>query len=428
MHHRILAAHLHNGRLHIIGVGIFGRQHALTAKYLPARIASLLQHGLHLLKAVAVNQRAHQIALQGVADGHRLIGLFQFFQHFGLHRFVRNQAAQAGATLPGSAHGGKQNTAHGQIQIGTGRQNHGVVAAQFQNTFAKALGHFGRHDFAHASAAGGADQWHTRIAHQLVANGRIAHQYLRQMRRCVGTELLHRLLKQRLAGQCGERGFFRRLPNHRIAAHQRQRGIPRPHRHRKIKRRNHPHHAQRMPAFAHMVAGTLRSDGEAVELARQAHGKIANINHFLHFAQAFLGNFARFPRHQLTQCLLVFAQNIAQQAHQLATARRRHIAPLRKRLLRLRYLHIHIGRAVLRHFAQQAAVNRRMHRQGAVLVLRGRYAHLAHQCLNHLFTPACKKPCYSQASRRCMAKIVRRAAGLLQTNKTKWVIPFFLAG
>ena len=46
------------------------------------------------------------------------------------------------------------------------------------------------------------------------------------------TQCLHRKRRQRC--------LLRRLPHHRVAAHQRQCRIPRPHRNRKIERRDHP--------------------------------------------------------------------------------------------------------------------------------------------------------------------------------------------
>ena len=47
----------------------------------------------------------------------------------------------------------------------------------------------------------------------------------------------------------GERRFFGRLPDHRVAAYQRQGGIPCPNRYRKIEGADHAHHTQRVPAL-----------------------------------------------------------------------------------------------------------------------------------------------------------------------------------
>jgi hypothetical protein len=43
-----------------------------------------------------------------------------------------------------------------------------------------------------------------------------------------------------------------------------------------------------MPLLHHAVRGTLTSNGQAIELARETDGEIADINHLLHFAAAFI--------------------------------------------------------------------------------------------------------------------------------------------
>ena len=118
---------------------------------------------------------------------------------------------------------------------------------------------------------------------------------------------------------------------HGIAADQRQRRVPRPHRDREVEGRDDADHAQRVPGLHHAVAGALGGDGQAVELARQADGEVADVDHLLHFAQAFAGDLAGLDRHQPAQRRLVRAQLLAEQPHQFAAARRRHRAPGRER-------------------------------------------------------------------------------------------------
>ena len=81
-----------------------------------------------------------------------------------------------------------------------------------------------------------------------------------------------------------------------------------------------------------MVAGTLGCDGKTVQLAREAHREVADIDHFLDFAEAFLGDLARLPGHQFAEFGLVPTQFLAEQPHQFTTARRRHLAPGAERL------------------------------------------------------------------------------------------------
>ena len=136
-----------------------------------------------------------------------------------------------------------------------------------------------------------------------------------------------RALDNRMGGQGGQQGLFRRLPDDGIAADQRQRRIPRPDRDRKVEGRNDAANAQRVPGFHHPVVGALGGNRQAEQLARQTDRIIANIDHFLHFAKAFGGDLSGFERHQTAQIGLGGAQFFAQQAHEFATARRGHLAP-----------------------------------------------------------------------------------------------------
>ena len=67
--------------------------------------------------------------------------------------------------------------------------------------------------------------------------------------------------------------------------------------------------------------GALGGDGEAVELARQADGEVADVDHLLHFAEAFGDDLAGLERDQPAEIVLGGAQLLAEQAHELAAAR-----------------------------------------------------------------------------------------------------------
>ena len=57
-----------------------------------------------------------------------------------------------------------------------------------------------------------------------------------------------------------QRRLLGRLPHHGVAAHQRERGVPRPHGDRKVERGNDPAYTIRMPRFEHAMVRTLRRD------------------------------------------------------------------------------------------------------------------------------------------------------------------------
>jgi hypothetical protein len=75
------------------------------------------------------------------------------------------------------------------------------------------------------------------------------------------------------------------------------------------------------------MARPLGGDGEAVELARQPDREVADVDHLLHLAKTLLQDLAGFQADQRAELGLPPAQRLAEQAHQLAAARRRHAAP-----------------------------------------------------------------------------------------------------
>ena len=71
----------------------------------------------------------------------------------------------------------------------------------------------------------------------------------------------------------------------------------------------------------------LGGDGQPVELARQADGEVANVDHLLDLAQPLLEDLARLEADQPPERLLLLAKHLAEQPHELAAARRRDDAP-----------------------------------------------------------------------------------------------------
>jgi hypothetical protein len=100
-------------------------------------------------------------------------------------------------------------------------------------------------------------------------------------------EARDRAIEDGLAGKRGQRRLFRRLPDDGIAADQCERRIPRPDGDREVEGGDDADDAERMPGFHHPVAGAFGGDGQTVELAREADGEIADVDHFLDFAEAF---------------------------------------------------------------------------------------------------------------------------------------------
>ncbi|MNQ59921.1 hypothetical protein D3C85_741840 [compost metagenome] len=292
-----------------------------------------------------------------MADTHLGVSRLEAGDNLFLDRLVGDQATQGGATLAGGADRTEQDGSHRHVQVSAWAEDHRVVAPQLQNAAGESRSNFRRHFTSHAGAAGGADQGHTRVVHQRFAGITATDNHLAQVRRGI-TEVFHYALEQCLAGQRGERGLLRRLPDHRVAADQRQGGIPGPDRDREVEGTDHPHHPQWMPGLAHVVARTFGGDGQAVQLARQADGEVADVDHFLYFTQAFLSDLTGFPRHQFAQVGLVLTQYFAELAHQFTATRCRDLAPQVERMLGATDLLLDFGGTFPVHRGNLAAVDR----------------------------------------------------------------------
>ena len=116
-----------------------------------------------------------------------------------------------------------------------------------------------------------------------------------------------------------------------------------------------------MPRFRHPVPRAFRGDRQAIKLARQADGEVADIDHLLHFAESFLQDLACFERDEATERRLFFTQAIAKEPHEFAASRRRHIAPLRVSRAGLRERRIDFSFSVRLHAADAFAGDRRGH-------------------------------------------------------------------
>ena len=78
--------------------------------------------------------------------------------------------------------------------------------------------------------------------------------------------------------------------------------------------------------------GTLRRDRAAVELAREADREVADVDHLLHLAEPLLRDLPDLERDERAERLLLAAQLLAEQPHELATMRAREVAPGGERL------------------------------------------------------------------------------------------------
>ncbi len=336
LHHLGLGGHFDERGLHVVGLRAGLQVRALAAMDPAALRAGPLERMRHRRVRAGIDQRTDQRALlERVAHRHRAVDALEALDEIRRHALVDDQAAQRCASLPGRAHSREGDRARGQLQVCARRDDHRVVAAQLQDRPAEALAHPRRDQAAHPRAAGRTDHRHPLGLHQRLARLAAADE---QGMQPVGrgarmglAERSDRFAEQGIAGQRGQRRLLGRLPDHAVAADEGQRAVPRPHSGREIEGRDHADHADGMPGLHHPVARALGGDRQAVQLARQAHREVADVDHLLDLAQPFGQKLPGLQRHQAPQGLLVPAELDAQQAHQLAAHGRGHSAPVQER-------------------------------------------------------------------------------------------------
>ncbi len=126
---------------------------------------------------------------------------------------------------------------------------------------------------------------------------------------------------------CGERGVRGRLPHDDVADDE---SIPRPDHAREVEGGYHADDAIWMPLLIQPVERPFAGDCLAIELAGKADGKVAYVDHLLHFAPAFDGRLPHLQRNQESQTVDVSAQAVADRTHDFAALWRRNQRPLSK--------------------------------------------------------------------------------------------------
>ncbi len=143
-----------------------------------------------------------------------------------VHALVDDETARGGAALATGAHGAEDGGGDGHVEVGTGGDDDGVVAAQLQQAFAHAGGHGLADGFAHAGAAGGADQGNAVVGgHGFTDLGVADDQAEDAFRDVVGAQHGR---NDALAGDGAEGRLLAGLPHDGVTADGGQHGIPAP--------------------------------------------------------------------------------------------------------------------------------------------------------------------------------------------------------
>jgi hypothetical protein len=170
------------------------------------------------------------------------------------------------------------------------------------------------------------------IVDQHLADLVIADEHFREALGRVA-EGLHGAAHERLRGEGGERRLLRRFPHHRIAAHEGERRVPGPDGDRKVEGRDDPAHPEGVPGLQHAMVDALGGYGQAIELARQADGEVADVDHLLHLADALGQDLSRLDGDEAAEVRLCGAQLFPEKPHEFAAPGGRHPAPGQERLV-----------------------------------------------------------------------------------------------
>ena len=85
--------------------------------------------------------------------------------------------------------------------------------------------------------------------------------------------------------------------------------------------------AERVPRLRQAVARTLGGDRLPVELPREPDREVADVDHLLNLAQPLLRDLPDLERDERAERLLLAAELLAEEAHELAAPRRGDVAP-----------------------------------------------------------------------------------------------------
>ena len=135
-------------------------------------------------------------------------------------------------------------------------------------------------------------------------------------------------LEDGLGGEGGEGSLFGGLPDDGVAADEGEGGVPAPDGDGEVEGGDDADDAEGVPGLHHAVLGALGGNGEAGELAREAGGEGADVDHLLDFAVAFGEDLAGFDGDEAAEGFEVGAKLFAEEADEFAALRGWDVAPL----------------------------------------------------------------------------------------------------
>ena len=311
-----------------------------------------------------------------------------------------DQPPQRGAALAGGADGREQDGADRHVEVGGRRDDHRVVAAELENGAPEPGGDLRPDRRAHPGRAGRRDDRHVPRGDQRLADRRAADDDLRQPVRRVGPKRFEARSKtfiaaSALSGVLSDGFQITGSPQTSASAafhDQTATG--------KLKAEMTAHGPIGCQVSIMRWPGRSEAMVEAVDLARQADGEIADVDHFLHFAETLGDDLAGFEGDHRAERLLGGAQFLAEQADEFAPARRRDVAPGGEGAFARATTAGMSESVVSRHAGDLRAVDRRAHdERAAAEIRRAKPARAKNVLAGHGSRPSfCGQPCRARGS------------------------------
>ena len=237
-----------------------------------------------------------------------------------------DQPAERRASLAGRPDGGEENRTYDEAEVRAGCHHRGVVPSQLEQRPAEPGRDPRRDRLPHRRRACRRDERDAVVLGELHGTVGPADNELEEAFGSI-SEALHRALEKRGGRDRGERRALGGLPDNRVAADERERGVPAPDGDREVERADHGDGPERMPGLGQSVPGTLRRNRATVELPREANREVADVDHLLDLAEPLLRDLPDLERDERAEGLLLAPELVAEEADELAPPRGRDVPP-----------------------------------------------------------------------------------------------------
>jgi hypothetical protein len=286
----------------------------------------LVERREHVAHSLGCHERSHQgRRIERIAHPHLLVRAYEPLGQLAGDLPLRDDAPRGGAPLARGADGPEEDRAGRELEVRVLGHDDGVVPTELEDGAAEAPGD-GRSDMlAHLRGSRERDERQAAIAEHPFPDGPTRAN--RQREHAAHAVIGHHAVRHVLDGDRAERRRPCGLPHDRIATDGCEGAVPRPDRDGEVERGDDAHHAERMPLLHHAVSRALRRNRQPVQLAREARGEVADVDHLLHFAVALGADLPHLERHEIAERLFQLPQRVPQVAHELSALGGRRHAP-----------------------------------------------------------------------------------------------------